>query len=200
MSTDENALDIWLKLKIHRDIIFRSIIWFIISFITGYITIHNSNISAIDYFKKISSTISFLINTIGTFSILISIVALMLKDLEATLSCPRLAAATRGYIGGFIRRIAGDLSLWTIGSFVTILAATMLVILKSDILVDEYTLIGYNTLVLLLFIVFIAVANILVRRRGPTLLPSIISNPLTITLTYLILLALLISCLLFVIL
>lgn len=192
MSIDSNEFDSWLKAKLYRDIIFRSIIWFGISFATGYLAILYRGISPIEYFRGMGDTLMPLVNTIGTFSLLLCVLALMLKDLEATLGCSRRVDATRGRLGGFIRRLAGDLSLWTLGAFVTITAAIVLVVLKSTIYPNDYAIIGVLILVLLVFIVAIATANIFVRRNGPTGLVHTTKNSRTIAFIYLVSLTVLI--------
>jgi phosphoglycerol transferase MdoB-like AlkP superfamily enzyme len=115
----------------------------------------------------------------------------MLKDLEVTLNTSRQIGATRGFLGGFIRRLAGDLSLWTLGAFVTIIATAVLVIIKSPNQQNDYAFIGMLVLVLLVFILAIATANIFVRRNGPTGLVRIFNNSRTIGFIYSLLLIIL---------
>lgn len=191
MSTDVNNFDSWLKTKLYRDLIFRSVIWLGFSFATGYLAVYRG-VSPIEYFDRIKNSISPLVNIVGTFSLLLCVLALMLKDLEATLGCSRLVYATRGHLSGLIRRLAGDLSLWTLGAFVTLISTVALLIVKADISQSDYVPAGLLTLVLLMFIAFISTANVFVRRNGPTPLVGVTNNPLVIAIIYIIFLATLI--------
>ena len=197
MSTDSNDFDSWLKENLYRDIVFRSIIWSTISYATGYLAILYRGIKPIEYFSGMAKPLMQLINTVGTFSLLLCVLALMLKDLEVTLSCPIRINATRGLLGGFVRRLAGDLSLWTLGAFLTVATTTMLVMFNSNMNRSDYVLVGLLLLLLSVFIVFIAAANVLVRRKIPTGLEHKINDPRIIAVIYLVVLIILISILLF---
>jgi len=107
-----------------------------------------------------------------------------LKDLEKTLGNPSWVAATRGHLGGLVRRLAGDLSLWTLGAFITLIATLVLILFKVEVSAKEYAIAGSLGIVLVAFTAFIATANVLVRRSGPTPLVSHIHKPLAIAAVY----------------
>ena len=88
MSTDNNDFDNWLKAKLYRDLTFRSSLWIGIAFATGYLAVFYRGVSAVEYLEKMTNTLGPLINTVGTFSLLLCVLALMLKDLEKTLGNP----------------------------------------------------------------------------------------------------------------
>ncbi|WP_407276391.1 hypothetical protein [Halothiobacillus sp. DCM-1] len=191
MSTDDNEFDNLLKRKLYRDLLFRSVIWIGVASATGYLAVFYQGIKPLDYFERVSKTLAPLANTVGTFSLLLCVIAMMLKDLEATLTKPTLVAATRGYLGGVVRRLAGDLSLWTLGALMTLLATFLMALLNVTMASNEYASVGSLGFLLVVITILTAMANVYVRRAGPTPIVGSIRNPILITLVYVAALAIL---------
>jgi len=109
----------------------------------------------------------------------------MLKDLEATLKDPVKISATRGYLGGALRRIAGDLSLWTLGALITMLTTLAFTITQIEMKASEYAAIASLGALLLTMTVLVGAANIYVRRAGHGPMLLLFSNPAHIAAAYL---------------
>ena len=197
MSTDKNDFDDFLKKKLYRDLLFRSVIWIGIASATGYLAVFYRGIQPLEYLERVSATLAPLANTLGTFSLLLCVLAMMLKDLEVTLKNEKQIAAARGYLGGAVRRLAGDLSLWTLGALTTLLSTFVIAIFNVTMTAGEYAAVGSLGLLLMVLTLFTAVANVLVRRLGPTPLVSEMGNPIFVYLAYAVALAFLIGRLLY---
>lgn len=109
-----------------------------------------------------------LINTFGVAALLFCVLAMALKDIEVTSRNPKVIAATKGMVGGFVRRGAGDLSLWALGVINAMICAVVLVFL-FETLSERDKAAGHGLLFLLLVLFFfLAVANVWVRRNDPS--------------------------------
>jgi hypothetical protein len=184
MSTDKNKCDDFLKEKLYRDLIFRGVIWGCISILAGYFAITSLGLDPLNYFDRVGKSIGPLVNTLGAFSLLICAPALMLKDLEATLKDPVKISATRGYLGGALRRIAGDLSLWTLGALITMITTLAFTITQIEMKASEYAAIASLGAVLLIMTLLVGAANIYVRRAGHSPMLLLFSNPMHIATAY----------------
>ena len=184
MATD-NEFDEFLKQNLWRDLVFRALIWIGISMATAVVAIYGQGVEPEEFVNRVVQTLSPLATSIGVFSLLLCGLALMLKDLQATLEVPRLKAATRGKLGGFVRRLAGDLSLWTLGAFITLQSAFAIALFAVKMEPNDYITVGAVAVPLVVITTVIAVANILVRRAGPTLIVSTVKKPSVILLVYL---------------
>lgn len=184
MSTDINKFDSWLKENLFRDLAFRSVLWFGISGATAFIAITAGGATPLQYFEKVGSTLGSLANSLGTFGLLLSLLALFLKDLEQTSHSERIREATRGYLAGFVRRTAGDVSLWTLGGLTTLLASFLIALCFTPMKPREYAAVVSLALILLGMAVCTAMANVAVRRAGASPLVSHVKNPKFIALTW----------------
>jgi hypothetical protein len=121
--------------------------------------------------QKVADALMPVVNVITVTAILMSGLALILKDLEHVAPTTWGQATWAGAVGGVIRRLAGGLGLWVIGALVTLLSAVTIVA------IDAYrhgVLTGGNLqavfviyFVFIIFLALIALLNTLVRRSKP---------------------------------
>jgi len=168
MSTDVNDFDQYLKKRLYRDLLFRTLVWFGVSMATGLLAIYLGGSSALSYFERVGNTLAPLVNSIGVGALLFCVVALFLKDLEHVSKSAATVAATRGMLGGFVRRFAGDISLWTLGAVITMLSAMILAVFNTSLSKSEVGAVSFLAFLLALMVVFTSFANVFVRRSGPT--------------------------------
>lgn len=181
--TDSNDFDDMLKANLLKDLTFRFVIWFCLACGAGYLAIYELNISSLDYLDRMSKSLTPILNIVGTISLIFCLFGLMLKDLEATMSKP-WAVKMRGVPAGMVRRLAGDLTLWTLAAFATILTAFLFAVYDSEYSFDELIKFLKIAFLLIIVMVFIAAGNILVRRGSPTGLVKNVKNPVYIFLIY----------------
>jgi len=173
MTTDRNQFDSYLKQALHRDIIFRIAVWAVIAAVATLIASAEKGYNGVEYFRAVAHKLGPLINTIGVVALLISMPALVLKDLEHVAPESWGQATFASWWGGAIRRIAGDLTLWLLSSFAAfffaMVGATFYALFSENISLREGILLVYSYVVVLIFILLISVVNVLVRRETPPL-------------------------------
>jgi hypothetical protein len=184
VSTDKNVFDDFLKKNLVRDLAFRGLVWLVISGVAAYFAIHSLNIQPLDYLDRMGKSLGRLINSIGSVSILLCLPALMFKDLEVCVKNPKCKAFVGGWLAGGIRRLAGDLSLWTLGAIITMASSFFIVAMMVEIKRSEYVLLGVFTLTVLMMVTGVGAINFFVRRSAPTPLTECTSNPLALLATY----------------
>lgn len=165
---DRNEFDDRLKRALHRDLVFRVSVWFSVSVVAGYFYMCVVGGTALSFFDRVAFTLVPLINTVGVGSVLLCVLALYLKDLEFISRYPSVRASTSGLLGGFVRRLAGDLSLWSLSSMTAIFSALLLALLMAPPSAEDITPVVRLSTLFGAFFVVLAVANILARRAGPT--------------------------------
>ena len=184
MDTDKTAFDDFLKQKLHRDILFRIMVWASISGLTAYFASYDTSFTTLAHLQKVADSLMPVVNVIGVIAILMSGVALVLKDLEHVAPVTWGQSTVAGKIGGFVRRLAGDLSLWVLGALVTLLSAVTLVALgayqANAMTAHNVAAIFTMYLVFLALLVVMAILNVLVRRAKA---PLAASRPFTDFLT-----------------
>ena len=111
MATDTNLFDAYLKKHLHRDIIFRILIWLTIATSTGAYATRDTQFSGLDYFKKAADLLLPLLNTFGSIAVFLVLIALFFKDAEHVHPARYGQDTKAGRIGGVFRRLAGDISL-----------------------------------------------------------------------------------------
>jgi len=116
------------------------------------------------------------LNALGVAAIFFCVVALWLKDLEEIARAPCAKAAARGYFAGFIRRSAGDLSLWGLGVLASLASAFGIVCCVEGITPADRAAVAYAVALLSLFGVILGGLNIGVRRGSPTVLPGMLGG------------------------
>lgn len=168
MSTDVNDFDQFLKKRLYRDLLFRATVWLGVSLATSAGAIYFGGSTALAYFERVGDTLGPLVNTIGVGGLLLCLLALFLKDLEFVSKNEKTIAATRGMLGGFVRRLAGDISLWTLGALVAMLSSLIVALWHVSISNSEVAAISFLAFLLVLMTILTSLANVLVRRAGPT--------------------------------
>jgi hypothetical protein len=123
MSTDSSRFDDWLKKDLRRDLAFRATIWTTVAMSAAYFAIRVDATSVNAYLIRQSNSILRSANIIGSAAICLGIAAMMFKDMEV-LAPKRWGRATLlGGIGGVVRRLAADLTLWTLSALISMLVA-----------------------------------------------------------------------------
>lgn len=173
MATDKNKFDDHLKEKLYRDIIFRIIVWGAIAAATTFFASKSSAFNLIEYFNDYAKKVAPLINAIGTTALILAMPALVLKDLE------HVSPSRWGYNskasswGGFIRRLAGDLTLWVIGAFTSfffaLVGSTVQAVLTGSMTIKNGISLITLYFMIAIFMVILAITNIMVRRSQPPL-------------------------------
>lgn len=184
MSTDKNEFDDWLKSKLYRDLIFRAIVWALISTLAAYYAIAVMAIDPLDYLDRMGKSIVKLVNSLGSAALLLCIPALLFKDLEETVERQESKDRMKGRFAGVIRRLAGDLSLWLLGATVTMMFSFLVVATQVKIECKEYGVIAIFIVTLLMLIIVSGGMNIFVRRAGPSPLLCLTRNPTVIVLIH----------------
>jgi len=167
MLTDDNAFDKKLKTNLFLDLGFRFGLWLLISMAIAGVVLDRGD-SLLKHFDRVQSALAPLANTFGTFALLLCVLALMLKDIEHTTKSESVRKATRGMLGGFVRRTAGDLSLWLLATLTSLLSAFVLAVVSAPISPSEYGIVTYLGVFLVMLGGFASMANVYVRRGGPT--------------------------------
>lgn len=168
MSTDKNEFDANLKKNLAKDLIFRGVVWTTISMVAAFFGITQNQLTPIEYLEKTLITLAPMINTVGIASFILCLLAMAFKDIEEMSKNESWKKAASGTFGGLVRRLAGDVSLYTLGALIAMFS-TMIVycILEPTSKKDLYELLKLSA-PLIVFFLFMAFANILVRREKPT--------------------------------
>jgi hypothetical protein len=155
MATEETVFDKYLKENLWKDLLFRAVFWVAISALGFY----NS--------PAISNLVFRVANIMGTAAIFLGLVALMFKDLEQ-LSPQRWGRGSiLGRVGGVFRRLAGDITLWTLGTLVSTLFIVGLFGFRSTGSLSDWALFTFLYFLLAAMCSIVAVLNVYVRRIEP---------------------------------
>lgn len=167
MALDKNYFDDRLKDKPWRDLVFRATVWFAISGVAAYLALNNG-VTAFAFLERMVKSVGPLVNKIGTVAVILAAPALALKDLEHVAPDKWGQNTRRGRWGGAIRRLAGDLLLWTLGAFSTLLSAITVAVAVDGVDESGMRLVA-GMITQLLFVAFVAaLLTIGVRRAGPS--------------------------------
>ena len=177
VATEKTWFDDWLKDKLCRDIIFRVALWISISITAMYFSIYQDAVSIHGYFKNTSNSLVRLANSVGTISIVLGIVALMFKDLEFLESQKYGQHKKVGKVGGILRRLAGDLTLWTLGLLVTFLCIVTIAGYKATGNMTEVVVFTLAYVLLLFMAIGVACFNIFIRRANPSPFVNVFKKP-----------------------
>lgn len=139
MATDKTWFDEWLKGNLARDIAFRTAVWFSIAFVTLKHAADREDFNPADAFQSAIQTVAPVIVDVGAITLILCLVALLLKDLESVDRTNWGQDTAIGRWGGFIRRLAGDLSLWIVGALISV-AATLAFLTFSVYGTKDWTL------------------------------------------------------------
>jgi len=170
MTTDKTAFDDYLKENLARDIAFRVFVWMGIAFLTAKYASVPATFRSPDYLNRVIETLSPPMATVMVYCLVLGLLALLLKDLEHVSPIMWGQKSRLGRVGGFVRRLAGDLSLWVIGAMVTILGVVLFTAIdlaqlgapKSGVI----ALFAFS-LVPTIAIVTLSALNVLIRRLPP---------------------------------
>jgi len=173
MATDSNWFDDWLKHRLYRDILFRIVVWSLIASITVYFASSDVEFSGVAYLERAARSLLPVLNLVGSGAIMLSLVAMMFKDAEHVGSSSWGKNSTLGRFGGVTRRLAGDLTLWVVGSLTALLCAVTVALFQAVHLgaITSKNAIAIATMYLMfsVFLVITAILNVFVRRAEPSL-------------------------------
>jgi hypothetical protein len=173
MATDKTAFDDYLKDRLHREILFRVLVWASVSGLTAYYASRTAQFTSISHLQRVADSLAPVVNAIGVIAIILSGIALVLKDLEHVSPDNWGQSAVAGRIGGVVRRLAGDLGLWVVGALVTILSAVTFVAIDAsrsgEMTKGNAQAIFVMYFVFVLFAAIVSAFNVLVRRSQPLL-------------------------------
>lgn len=167
MALDKNYFDDRLKDKPWRDLAFRAAVWFAISGIAAHVAL-NSGVSALAFLERVAKSVGPLAKMIGTAAVLLAAPALALKDLEHVAPDEWGQDTYRGRWGGVLRRLAGDLLLWTLGAFSTLLSAIAVAVAVDGVDESGMRLVAGMITQLVFVGCVTALLTIGVRRAGPS--------------------------------
>jgi hypothetical protein len=167
MPVEVTRFDTFLKEHLYRDILFRIMVWLVIAALTARVAMEH--ISSVEYLTRMGKSLMPVLNKVMSFTVALAAPALILKELEFVDPERWRADTPLAMLGGFVRRLAGDLSLWMVGAMVSLLSATTLV--ASDALLDT-TSTGKGFLAVfwvaaVFGIVLMSTVHIFVRRAEP---------------------------------
>jgi len=185
MATDKTVFDDWLKNRLYRDLVFRGIVWISVPAIASYYAIRFESAEPLQFMIRTTETVMRIQNIVGAIALYLAIVALMFKDLEVCDEAKWGQQTRIGRFGGVFRRVAGDLTLWSLGAVLTIVTVTCLTIALADAPLPVIGLLGGFLMVLIIWVVVISFVNILVRRGRPTPVVEKFNKPNFIGLAYL---------------
>ncbi|WP_122283610.1 hypothetical protein [Pseudomonas syringae group genomosp. 3] len=189
MATDKNKFDDWLKAKLYRDLLFRAVVWASISALAAYYAIDALGIKPLDYFDRMQQSLGKMINSLGSISLLLCLPALFFKDMEASVQNPRFKDYMRGHAAGFFRRLAGDLSLWSLGAVITMFSSFVIVVSRVEVKCTDYAAVVLVSSTMLVLICCIGFMNFFVRRVGPSPMLMLTCNLKILVPAYLIFMA-----------
>lgn len=127
MSTDKTWFDDKLKSNLFLDLGFRTLVWLAVTSLAFRHASKKADFSPIDAFIGSQESLIPVIVDVMVACFIFCVPAMLLKDLEHV--APRYWGqdTVAGMIGGVIRRLAGDLTLWILGAQVTLLASLSVV-------------------------------------------------------------------------
>jgi hypothetical protein len=167
MPVEVTRFDSFLKEKLYRDILFRAAVWLAIAALTARVA--TARLSSVEYLAKLSASLMPVLVQIMWATLILSIPALILKELEFVSPERWQEDSPAVMLGGAVRRLAGDLSLWVLGAIVTLLGATAF--LTSDVLFERTPgAVGFLAVVWvagLFGMALMSAVNIYVRRAEP---------------------------------
>lgn len=123
MSTDKTWFDDKLKKNLYLDIILRMAVWLVVALLAIAYTSNEVSFHPVMPLQRSMDNLMPVIVDVMRVSLGLCFFALLLKDLEYV--SPKLwgQEAALGKVGGVVRRLAGDLSLWVLGALATVLAS-----------------------------------------------------------------------------
>lgn len=168
MATDKTWFDDRLKGNLFLDTGFRVLVWAGIVFLTLRHASAQIDFSPIAVFENSFKGLLPVMVDVVRISFILCLLALILKDLEHVAPEKWGQGTLIGKVGGVVRRLAGDLSLWIIGALATLLASLGILVFYINKNGSWSTEANHFTVVmafvLLLSLGIFAVASVWVRR------------------------------------
>ena len=162
-----NKFDKLLKENLYYDLLFRTIIWVLIALTSGFFAINLGDSTVLSYLESVGGKLAPLIDKIGGCGLLICLLALFLKDLEVVSKNQQTIASVSGMTGGFVRRLAAEISSWTLGALITLLSTMVLAILNTTLSKNDIYSVSRLALILVSMAALTAFANVQVRSSDP---------------------------------
>lgn len=167
MPVEVTRFDSFLKERLYRDILFRVVVWLAIAALTARVA--TQKLSSVEYLARLTTSLMPVLGNVMWATLMLSVPALVLKELEFVRPHQWRDDSLPVMVGGAIRRLAGDLSLWVLGAIVTLLSA--IAFLTTDALNERVgDAVGFLAIVWvagLLGMVLMSAVNIYVRRAEP---------------------------------
>jgi len=123
MTTDKTWFDDKLKSNLFLDIGFRTAVWLSIAFLTIEHASRQAGFSPITVLDSSFKGLMPVVTDVVRVCLVLCFLALILKDLEHVAPEYWAQGTLIGKVGGVVRRLAGDLSLWVVGALITLLAS-----------------------------------------------------------------------------
>lgn len=169
MSTDKTWFDEKLKRNLYLDTLLRMSIWLVVALLTIAYARQEAGFHPIMPLQRSMNNLMPVITDVMRVSLVLCFMALLLKDLEHV--CPKLwgQETALGKVGGVVRRLAGDLSLWMLGALTTVFASIIYLAVFVQ-MHDAWTYEIKSFVAVMAFILFVSmlvlsVVSVFVRRN-----------------------------------
>lgn len=169
MPTDKTWFDDKLKSNLFFDLGFRAIVWLAVAFLAFRHASKKTDFSPLDAFIRSQESLLPVVVDVMVGCFIFCVPAMLLKDLEHVAPRHWGQDTIAGRIGGVIRRLAGDLTLWILGAQITLLASLSVVAVYihrldawSDGAIQFVTLFG---LVFIISLAVFSVVSVWVRKK-----------------------------------
>lgn len=129
MSTDKTWFDEKLKSNLFYDLGFRALVWLAVASLAFRHASKQANFSPLETFIRSQENLMPVIVDVMVACFIFCVPAMLLKDLEHVAPKYWGQHTLAGRVGGVIRRLAGDLTLWILGAQITLLASLSVVAL-----------------------------------------------------------------------
>ncbi|WP_454241415.1 hypothetical protein [Pseudomonas sp. HLS-6 TE3448] len=169
-----------LKQSPFRDVCFRAFVFVVIASVATLTGI--KHFDPLAYLDGVGRSVAPMLNIMGSIALILCIPALMTKDLEVALRNAQYRAMARGRLAGLSRRLASDLTLWSLGALIGLLTSLLIVMTKVQLRPDDYPPAAVTITWIVCLIIAMSMANIQIRLPRPTPLASL--HPALVGLIY----------------
>ena len=184
MATEKTCFDDWLKDRLYRDIVYRFALVASVSSLATYFALVRRSIPALRYFSQLTDSVAPLVNTFGSFGAALCVLAMMLKDLEVLSSNDFGQESLPGKLGGVVRRVAGDISLWTFGALTAMVIAASVAAVSASATVSNALSLLLPYFLSVALLIGTGIANFFVRRKEPSPWHTIFRSPFQAVIAY----------------
>jgi len=171
LKAETTKVDLWIKKRLLNEIIYRVVIWSIVSIMTYFILSHTVGFSVIGFFKSYMPKQIDLINRAFPLAFIFTLAATLFRDMAACEKSIWGEETLFGIVGIIVRKFCAEALLWSAalsyGSFFIILI-TLIQVLPSETSVNPVArgIVIYRIVLLL----FVTIANLgcyyFIRREG----------------------------------